>query len=77
MPSLKVPPVARTKSFSSMPSSALNAWDRRDRRFTDADRADLFRFDQRDRRSLRPQHAGECGSRHPARGPSADNRDAA
>jgi hypothetical protein len=26
MPSLKVPPVARTKSFSSMPSSALNAW---------------------------------------------------
>ncbi|MET3437999.1 hypothetical protein ABIC44_002682 [Sphingomonas sp. 1185] len=45
--------------------------------FADADRTDLFEFDQRDRRSLRPRHAGERGCGHPVRRSSADDRDIA
>jgi hypothetical protein len=45
---------------------AIEAENVGDRRFADADGADLVRFDQRDRDLPRVEHARERGGRHPA-----------
>src|SRR5204863_123521 len=57
------------------PQHLVEGLDGRDRRLSDADRADLFGFDQRDLCIAIVEQPGEGGGRHPAGGAAADDHD--
>ena len=59
------------------PEDAVEPLDRRDRRLADAHRADLLRFDERDRRARAGQRGSERSRSHPARASAAGDHDAA